>query len=522
MACAGKYELLKVNQVVGETTKSFRLKEDVSLAKEPKAESVLTVQGTGKIDRVEVISGRVVVEGVVNVRLTYVACIPNRPVHAAHLLIPFTDVVEIAAATPGMSAYVVPSVEEITLEPKEMCTRDFEATVDLKLLVKVTQLKEVEVLVDPPPGLTAQKKKLRVEDVIASAVRQVVARGRCTVPHKKPAVEEILDVMTETEVTRAVTRKDEVVVEGKLHAYVVYVAGTASGPVHQVHCTIPFTEIVAVEGITGTMTAQVLTQAVTAKVEPEQVPSRTLVVESVLTFKVLVGELKQLEVVTEVSGAARVTKTKLRVEMVVGEKTGEVVLSGAVKPPPVDPPAEKVLAAEPVGVTIAETEVVDGLVVSRGHLDVRVVYGAATPDQGVYAADARLVFTASTPVEGARPGCNVYVLPTVDYVTARVKDGEIIVEAVVAVLIKVTEAVQQDVITCVEVAPAPPAPPGPPPCPPGQVIRYTIRPGDTFYKLAQRYGTTVEAIMTANPGVDPYNLQIGQVITIPCNAADPR
>ncbi|MDI6631149.1 MAG: hypothetical protein QME13_01830, partial [Thermoanaerobacteraceae bacterium] len=84
-------------------------------------------------------------------------------------------------------------------------------------------------------------------------------------------------------------------------------------------------------------------------------------------------------------------------EMVVGEKTGEVVLSGAVKPPPVDPPAEKVLAAEPVGVTIAETEVVDGLVVSRGHLDVRVVYGAATPDQGVYAADARLVFTASTP-----------------------------------------------------------------------------------------------------------------------------
>ncbi|MDI6632328.1 MAG: LysM domain-containing protein [Thermoanaerobacteraceae bacterium] len=125
-------------------------------------------------------------------------------------------------------------------------------------------------------------------------------------------------------------------------------------------------------------------------------------------------------------------------------------------------------------------------------------------------------------MEGARPGCNVYVLPTVDYVTARVKDGEIIVEAVVAVLIKVTEAVQQDVITCVEVAPAPPAPPGPPPCPPGQVIRYTIRPGDTFYKLAQRYGTTVEAIMTANPGVDPYNLQIGQVITIPCNAADPR
>ncbi len=50
-------------------------------------------------------------------------------------------------------------------------------------------------------------------------------------------------------------------------------------------------------------------------------------------------------------------------------------------------------------------------------------------------------------------------------------------------------------------------------CPDGTV--YVIKSGDTFYSLAQRYNTTVEAIMTANPGVDPDNLQIGQEICIP-------
>lgn len=53
------------------------------------------------------------------------------------------------------------------------------------------------------------------------------------------------------------------------------------------------------------------------------------------------------------------------------------------------------------------------------------------------------------------------------------------------------------------------------PAPPGGVTRYTIAPGDTLYALAGRFGTTVEAITRANPGINPYNLQVGQQINIP-------
>ena len=51
-------------------------------------------------------------------------------------------------------------------------------------------------------------------------------------------------------------------------------------------------------------------------------------------------------------------------------------------------------------------------------------------------------------------------------------------------------------------------------CPPG-TMPYTIRPGDTFFSLARRFNTTVAAIISANPGVDPNRLQIGQRICIP-------
>jgi len=45
--------------------------------------------------------------------------------------------------------------------------------------------------------------------------------------------------------------------------------------------------------------------------------------------------------------------------------------------------------------------------------------------------------------------------------------------------------------------------------------RYTIRPGDTFYLIARKYYTTVDAILTANPGIRPEQLQVGQTITVP-------
>lgn len=45
-------------------------------------------------------------------------------------------------------------------------------------------------------------------------------------------------------------------------------------------------------------------------------------------------------------------------------------------------------------------------------------------------------------------------------------------------------------------------------------ILHTIRPGDTLYNLAMRYGTTVQEIINTNLALDPYSLRVGQQIYI--------
>jgi len=64
----------------------------------------------------------------------------------------------------------------------------------------------------------------------------------------------------------------------------------------------------------------------------------------------------------------------------------------------------------------------------------------------------------------------------------------------------------------------PPSPPSPPPSPtppPSEEVYYTVQRGDTLYRIARRFGTTVSAIVAANNLRNPSLIYPGQVLLIP-------
>jgi D-alanyl-D-alanine carboxypeptidase len=46
-------------------------------------------------------------------------------------------------------------------------------------------------------------------------------------------------------------------------------------------------------------------------------------------------------------------------------------------------------------------------------------------------------------------------------------------------------------------------------------VLYVVQDGDTLFGIAAQFGVTVEALMQANDIIDPDNLQVGDVLTIP-------
>lgn len=62
--------------------------------------------------------------------------------------------------------------------------------------------------------------------------------------------------------------------------------------------------------------------------------------------------------------------------------------------------------------------------------------------------------------------------------------------------------------------------PAPTTAPAGQ-ITYVVQRGDTLFSLARRYGTTVEAIASANNIANPNQIRAGQVLVIPTSGIQP-
>jgi len=68
-----------------------------------------------------------------------------------------------------------------------------------------------------------------------------------------------------------------------------------------------------------------------------------------------------------------------------------------------------------------------------------------------------------------------------------------------------------------------PTPDLPHPLPPPRefIDSYTVQAGDTLGSIAQGYGITLEALIQANPSVDPNLISVGTVLNIPPVTADP-
>jgi LysM repeat protein len=65
-------------------------------------------------------------------------------------------------------------------------------------------------------------------------------------------------------------------------------------------------------------------------------------------------------------------------------------------------------------------------------------------------------------------------------------------------------------------------PPAPSPTPSSLGQTYVVQSGDIPETIAAQFGITTEALLAANPGANPNNLQVGQVLIIPPSAPPPE
>ena len=519
-----KEELLKVEQVIGETTARKVLREVIKIADTlPTAEKIISVDVIILTTSFQLIKNKILVEGTAKVRILYVAreATGAQPVQVFEEDISFELIAEVPGTEPFMNAWVQVDIHDIAFDLVDIRTVDVRVVISARVKVTVTEQLEVVTEVTGPADLQVTRELLKVEDVIGDAQAQALVTGRLIVPFEKPDIDSVISVEAKPRLTDVQVLDGQVVVEGLIDVDVLYAAvpqdPTPEGvklPVHFFSSQLRFSQVVEVPGAAVGMVAQA--RIIFETVSFTELDFRTVTVDVVLKIVAKVTIVRQLEIVTDVTSASEVLdveKRLLRVEDVIGEDIAQTIIKEVLEVPREKPNIERILR---IDTSVKETSwrIIDGKVIIEGVIELQTLYVAQTPegDQPVHHMSHRVKFTLFVEIPGTQEGFTAETRVAVEHVDFElVEDRRFTAKVLVGVFAKVTEPVQLNVVVnVVVVSPAPPAP-----CPQPTIVMVTIQPGDTLWALARKYNTTVEAIIQANPGIQPENLQVGQVIQIP-------
>ncbi|MDD4169508.1 MAG: DUF3794 domain-containing protein [Desulfotomaculaceae bacterium] len=509
-------ERLKVNLVQGENRVQAVVKGQIEVPEaKPDVEKILSKDATAKVRGVSIVPDKVIVDGTLTLQVMYVAFKPDQSVHSMHGDVRFTTFVDATGAEPGMDYVVEFTVEDVSLTRSKKDPRKFDVAAVLSVFAKVTDVDELEVLISTPSGNEAlETQDITIEHMVGDKVtKQVIVSDVYEVPEEKPEVEKILETDADAEITDKRVLAGKVIVDGEVTIQVLYASMTPEQSVHNLHHTIRFSDFVEVPEAQPGM--NVCVRAVVEDAETQPVVDPALSSDVIVKLIVWVSETRTLEdVPTRLRDEEGYTRKKLKVDREIGAGETQVVIRETTEVPEPKPDVMKVLEARIDKTEVTDTNILREKVLLRGYSDVEVIYVSTKPNQAVHALHQRLNFRTFVVVPDAHPDMRANVKVTPEYVSVDQQGIDLHTEAVLKVKATVTELSQLNVYVPEEVSPT--VEPTPTPCVDEE---YTIKPGDTLYKIAQAKGVTLAMLKAANPQLtNPDVLNVGQVINIPCEA----
>lgn len=378
----------------------------------------------------------------------------------------------------------------VTLEVKAETLFDTEAAVEVGT---------IQDSGSDEPQIERLKRKL---DVAAIALRRkdtYRVKEEITLSGSKPAIDRIL--WTEMRLAGVSTRPldGRIRLEGSLLVFVVYEGEGEHAVIQWVEESLPFSGEVEVQGAVESMIPAISVRLVHRGIEEKpdyDGEMRELDVDAVMELDIRLYEEQELELLGDLYATNR------ELELETGEACFDQILTHNTARCKV---AEKIHMDEPQrilqichstgNVKLDEASVEEGMLVLDGVLEVELLYLTDDDRQPVQSASELLPFHYEAEVPGITKESVWYLESGVEQLTAVMVGGDNAeIKAVILMDLLVLQPVCQQVLLGAELMPLDTQKlqqmPG--------IVGYLVQAEDSLWKIARRFHTTVDNIMTTN------------------------
>jgi len=516
-----EHEKITLDQKIGKETTQILLEGDIIVPDiKPDMAVVLQAEAKANISRTEVSADRINFIGKLDLHILYLARGSERPVHSMTATAPIDDFINMDGVAKDM--WVDAEADVANLDYKMVNDRKISYRCVVNVTVSAQSRCEHDIItnIGDLPANQLQKSTLVLSRSIENKNDRLMIKDELPIPSGKPNIREILKTSVSISNKEARISNGRVNVTGELVVTTLYKADGDTSLIEFVEHEVPFNGAIDISRPTADdmlvdVTLAVQDQYVQVK-QDDDGEDRVLDLEVALAAVVKVSCQDSIEILEDaycINKQLDISKTPVKYPRLVCRNRNQNTIKESVQ---IDDRAPDIMqifrvTGKPI---VDDVKIIDDKVIAEGVVEATALYLAESDELPLNSFTTVIPFRQAIETKGALSGANdmeALLSATVEHVGFNMLSGrEMELRFLLAFNTQVLQEKSANMITDIvfsdmdkdRLAKSP------------SMIVYVVQKGDSLWKIAKNYNTSIDDILSVNDIDDPNKIYPGQKLLI--------
>lgn len=492
-----------VNHIIGQKTENFMVEGDSIIPDiKPDIINAISTNGTVCIYKKEINEGKIKIDGSIDTYIMYLADDENNNVRGLNVGLDFTQVIDMEKVTSDMNLET--NVKLKTIECKVINGRKVGVKAFLETSVKVTTKEDIDIINNVNlKGIQMLNKSLNINSLIGSGSTKTYAKDTLIIDN----IDNLSEIM---KVDVHISNKDikisynKILTKADLNVRLLYL--TDDNRINSVESIIPVMGFIDMPDVSEENICDTKYEIKNLVIKPNNVEEHSIYLEAEIEINCEVYKNEEINLIQDLySPKTSVTFTQKQVNIMQRMESTQSVCNIREKQIVPEIGSNKIYDVD-TNIEITKQTLLNDKIVYEGEVKLNYIYSA---NNTVETKKTVIPFNFNVDFVGVNQNSNIETNAEItmqDFVITA--DGSIDVKVDLMFNVSLSKSIQINVIddiiedenrsmcTC-------------------SLVVYYVKDGDTLWKIAKRFGSTVEEIARINGIENENKLNVGQQLFIP-------
>ena len=494
---------ISVNHIIGQKTENFIAQGDSIIPDiKPDILNDIFTSGTVCIYKKEINEGKIRLDGGVNTYIVYQADDENNSVRSLNVNLDFTQIIDMENAKPEMNLDVKVTLKNI--ECKVINGRKINVKAFIEVELKISSNEDIQVINGVNlSGIQTLNKSLNVNSLVGRGTVRTYAKDTLVIDN----IDNLSEIM---KVDLKLLNKDikvsynKVLAKADLNVKILYL--TEDNRINSVQSTIPVMSFIDIENVEEEDSFNTEYEIKNLVIKPNNVDEHSIYVEVEVEVSCEVYKNQEINLIQDLySPKTNVSFTQKQISVM--EKRENVQGTYNIREKQVLPEigANKIYDVETL-INITKQTILNDRILYEGEVDLNYIFNEG---DGINTKKTTIPFNFNMDFKGVNTNSNITTnteIGTQNFVITT--DGEIEVKIDIVFNVTLIDTVEINIIDDITEEESK----GKNNC---SLVIYYAKDGDTIWKIAKKFGSTMEEIIRINGIENENKLNIGQQLFIP-------